>query len=365
MYNILNKHNVLFLKLLVVLVSLSSLIALGNFVFAQSPEIQMTPLVPPPPDQDMKTRLTDIPPAPVVSSPVFLDPESWYNTTEGVFTWTLPPDVYAVAVEIATSTDQEPTTVFNPAVESFKVNKDIVKEGEQYLSVQFRNEFGWGDVEHRKLRIDTTPPERFSISVQPAANTTDFPLLRFFATDLISGVVGYEIVIRDREPVRVTSEEVKIGYKLKDLENGSHTIKVIAIDSAGNTQESLVEVMITAGWVAPTAGKEKAERWNYFTVLSFFLIALVGFLCSYIWCQKKDIRQKELKLRKETKEIQDQTEKIFSALRDEIYEQISTITKSKRLSKKERTVVDGLTQALEVSESLIEKEIGDVKTILK
>ena len=58
-------------------------------------------------------------------------------------------------------------------------------------------------------------------------------------------------------------------------------------------------------------------------------------------------------------------EKIFSALRDEIYDQINMITKHERLSKKEREAVEGLNQALEVSETLIEKEITDVSKILK
>jgi hypothetical protein len=71
------------------------------------------------------------------------------------------------------------------------------------------------------------------------------------------------------------------------------------------------------------------------------------------------------KLRRETREIQDQMEKIFSALRDEIYDQINLITKRPRLSKKEKEAVEGLNQALEVSETLIEKEINDVKSILK
>jgi hypothetical protein len=35
------------------------------------------------------------------------------------------------------------------------------------------------------------------------------------------------------------------------------------------------------------------------------------------------------------------------------------------LSPKEKEAIEGLTQALEVSETLIEKEINDVKAILK
>jgi hypothetical protein len=77
------------------------------------------------------------------------------------------------------------------------------------------------------------------------------------------------------------------------------------------------------------------------------------------------MKMREEKLRRETRDIQDQMEKIFSALRDEIYDQINTITKRKRLSKGEKEAVDGLHQALEVSETLIEKEINDVKTILR
>jgi predicted transcriptional regulator len=88
-------------------------------------------------------------------------------------------------------------------------------------------------------------------------------------------------------------------------------------------------------------------------------------LVLYIWYEQKLLRQKEEKLRKETREIQDQMEKIFSALRDEIYDQINMITKRKRLSQSEKDAVEGLTQALEVSETLIEKEINDVKSILK
>ena len=102
-----------------------------------------------------------------------------------------------------------------------------------------------------------------------------------------------------------------------------------------------------------------------FNLFIAFLLIIVALLGVYIWYNHKMIRQKEEKLRRETREIQDQMEKIFSALRDEIYDQINMITKRKRLSKNEKEAVEGLTQALEVSETLIEKEINDVKAILK
>ena len=92
------------------------------------------------------------------------------------------------------------------------------------------------------------------------------------------------------------------------------------------------------------------------------LIIIFEFL--YILYERNKLFKKEEKIRKETMEVQDQMQKIFSALRDEIYDQINNITKRPRLSKKEKEAVDGLNKALEVSETLIEKEIKDVKQML-
>jgi RNase H-fold protein (predicted Holliday junction resolvase) len=155
---------------------------------------------------------------------------------------------------------------------------------------------------------------------------------------------------------------------LKNLEDGTYTIKVMAYDLAGNKTESSVPVLITSGWTPPLEVVVTGSVWDIFkgkNLIIIFLILLIAGLVTYIVSLKKTQEYKEQKLRKETKEIQDQMEKIFSALRDEIYDQINMITKRERLSKKEREAVEGLNQALEVSETLIEKEITDVSKILK
>lgn len=314
----------------------------------------------------------DPPRPPEIGSQVFLDPEVWYRQTDGLFNWTLPFDVDAVAIEIATSSENVPSknknAIYDPAVEEFVITKGLVVDGEQFLSVQYRNQVGWGGVLNRKLRIDSTPPEQFAIKVQPGANPAAFPLLMFEAVDVTSGIQEYEMTIADKEPIKVTPDEAKLGYMLGELEDGTYTVKVIAYDKAGNERESSVAVLITSGWIKPAVEEDTTSLFDYLTpvnLLIAFLVVIVGLMTVYIWYEKKQIRFKEEKLRKETREIQDQMEKIFSALRDEIYDQINTITKHKRLSKNERTAVEGLTQALEVSETLIEKEISDVKSILK
>jgi len=137
---------------------------------------------------------------------------------------------------------------------------------------------------------------------------------------------------------------------------------------AGNETVSTVPILITAGWIPASETEEDSSFWMFFNgtnilIFILFLVAIAEFV--YILYQRKQFNKKEEKLRKETREIQDQMEKIFSALRDEIYDQVNAITKRPRLSKKEKEAVEGLNQALEVSETLIEKEINDVKKILK
>lgn len=333
----------------------------------ETPEETDTP-APAPVESDAAITFGDPPRAPEVGSQAFLDPELWYNTTDGIFTWEIPFDVDAVAVEIATSSENEPTEVFDPPIEEFVVNSENLSDGIQYLSVQFQNQVGWGGITNRKIQIDTTPPLPFEIDVQAGTTPSSFPLLVFEAEDETSGVEMYELIIADREPVEVTPDEAKLGYLLGELEDGTYTIRITAIDKAGNETISTVPVLITAGWMPEVEEEDDGGFWAFFTGINILIIILLLIIVTqfaYLIYERKQHAYMEEKLRKETREIQDQMEKIFSALRDEIYDQVNAITKRPRLSKKEKEAVEGLNQALEVSETLIEKEINDVKKILK
>lgn len=339
-----------------------------------STPIQTTP-VQQPNDQnsgDEAIIFGDPPRQPEAGSPVFVDADTWYNTKNGVFLWTLPFDVTAVAIEISDSPDNvpqdNPDAIFEPPVDEFAITTELLADGVQYFSINYENQVGWGAVLNRKLQIDTTPPEPFTINVRTGTTPSSFPLLTFEATDETSGIEFYELTIADREPLRITPGEAELGYLLGDLEDGTYTAKVIAYDKAGNVRESTAPVLITAGWIKPIETEETRSIWDWFTwtnVTIFVLLMLVILQGIYFWYEHKLMHKREERLRRETREIQDQMEKIFSALRDEIYDQINSITKRKRLSKGEKEAVESLTQALEVSETLIEKEISDVQSILK
>jgi hypothetical protein len=324
------------------------------------------------PDEEEAIIFGDPPRPPEIGSPTFLDPDVWYNDTDGIFTWTLPFDVDALAVEISEDPENIPEenedSIIDPPTEEFVISSEIIRDGVQYVSINFQNQVGWGAVTNRKLQIDTTAPRPFAINVQAGTSPDSFPLLKFEAEDVTSGVEYYDMTIAGNEPIRVTPDEARLGYLLKELEDGTYTVKVVATDMAGNIRESSVAVLITAGWIKPIDVEDEGSFWDFLTAINlfiFFLIVVIILQIIYFWYEHKNLKEREEKLRRETREIQDQMEKIFSALRDEIYDQINSITKRKRLSAKEKEAVESLTQALEVSETLIEKEINDVKTILK
>ena len=317
---------------------------------------------------DAAIAFGDPPRAPEVGSKIFLDPEVWYATTTGLFTWDLPFDVNGLFLEIATSSTNIPSTRIDPPVAEILLTPLMLREGVQYLSVQFKNQVGLGAITNRKILVDTKPPLPFTINIRAGNSTSSFPTLHFDAQDETSGIDHYELTVADREPVTVTVDEAKLGFLLSQLTDGTYTVKVRAFDKAGNITISTTPILITAGWTKPIDAKTQLSFWSFLSLNNLFifsLLMLVLGLFGYIFYEKKIFSKKESRLRKEAKEIQDQMEKIFSALRDEIYDQINAITKKPRLSRQEKEAVDNLSSALEVSETLIEKEISDVQKILK
>jgi len=318
------------------------------------------------------SAITEVPSTPLVSSPSFSDSEVWYQKTRGIFTWTLPLGVDAVAVEIATSSNNEPdeheNSIYEPPVTKFNITRDIIQDGTSYLSIKYKNQIGWGTVLNKKIQIDTIPPEEFSVHVTDLNQKTGFPTLNFSAVDIISGIDYYDVIVANKDPVKITVNEAMLGYTLSELEDGTYAVMVVAHDKAGNTRESIISVPIVAGWVKPNVPEPRMSVSDFLSVFNMmFTLLLLVIVLQFIYMRYswKQGRSREEKLFHETIEIQSQMEKIFTALRDEIYDQINIISKRKRPNKKEREAIDELNQALEVSETLIGKEINDVKSILK
>jgi hypothetical protein len=64
-------------------------------------------------------------------------------------------------------------------------------------------------------------------------------------------------------------------------------------------------------------------------------------------------------------EVGDRLINIFGVLRDEIEEKVLELSHKPNMTDAERNILEGLKDALDVSEELIDKEIEDVRKLLK
>lgn len=304
------------------------------------------------------------PEAPTIISLELTNPDGWFKLKDFNFRWELPEEVVAVAAGVSTTPNEEPMTTYRPPVSSITIPAEDLVEGYNYLSVQFKNEEKWGMYKEQVIKIDNTPPEPFSVTVLPLDSSRGAALVSFETEDALSGISHYEFSINGSIPSRLTPLEAARGQMI-DLNNNTHySVKAVAYDQAGNAKEETVTVLgISPTNVPPNNIIDLAVE-DPSAVLAAVMAALMLIMFGYIVYERQRYAGSLRELRVETDEIHDQLMRIFSALREEIHQQIRNISKKARLSKKEQEAVEGLNKALSISESLIDREIKDVKNLL-
>ncbi len=304
----------------------------------------------------------------IIDSPIYTDTEAWYSNVNGLFTFHWPSAAVSAAIAVVTNPDTHPEdqegSLFATPPDAFVLDSTLLHNGVQYLSVSYQDDEGdWSNPLLRKIKIDLLPPEQFAVTMVPRSEVHDVPMLRYQTTDTQSGVAYYEMRIADSEPVRVDPDKAQSGYELS-LERGRiQSVRVLAVDVAGNKRESTT-VLLFDGNSTLKNHRSIVIPTEVYGIIGILLVLLI---VGSLYFHKKHTRMKarEEMLRHEVLQIKDQMEKIFSALRDEVYEQINKITKRKKLSAKEAEAVEALTQSLSVSKSLIEKEVTDVQKVLE
>jgi len=185
--------------------------------------------------------VTGLPPKPEVSSPTHPDPEKWYSNKNPEFTWRLPADVIGVSFLLTQSSSSNPGTVSQGLIDSKKYEN--VEDGIWYFHIRYQNKAGWGPILHRKVLIDTTPPEIKEFSIKKEDPTDPKPILTFYATDTLSGIDYYQILINDKEFATTTNIEEKI-FPIGPLSPGKYKIELKAFDKAGNSKSEVKETEI-------------------------------------------------------------------------------------------------------------------------
>ncbi len=297
-----------------------------------------------------------VPGVPVVSSKTHPDENKWYSNNDPEFTWTLPSDVNGVSIYFSQSPTSNPGSL-SEGLFSLKSYEDV-DDGIWYFHIKFRNQYGWGEILHRKVLIDTGSPEPFEIKIQRENSTDPQPVLIFETIDETSGIEYYEMKIDEGDTFLASTP-----YKMSSQAPGEHIIVVKAVDRAGNFRSEKITLTIAPRVLGVLFGEEESNR-----LLINFIIALstiIGILILVIFYQWYRFSMERKRLRKETREVDENVRGAFRALREEVQEQIEYLDKKPGLTKEEKEIRDKLQEALDISEKFIGKEIKDVEKELE
>jgi len=188
-----------------------------------------------PPEEGLPLAPTiGVPVPPVVSSPTHPDEKKWYSNNNPEFNWQFPTDV----TEVSYAIDQNPSTNPKFIAESLveKVNFPDLEDGIWYFHINFKNQYGWGGITHRKVLIDTEPPGSFTVSVDNENDPTNpTPVFLFKTTDSLSGVEYYEVILNGKSYASTLPQNIKDNpYEPLPLAPGKYSLEVKAFDKAAN-----------------------------------------------------------------------------------------------------------------------------------
>ena len=196
------------------------------------------------PKAETPSKTIGTPNAPEIISSTHPDPNKWYQATTARFSWQIGDDITSDSVTIDKNPRTIPQTVFSPAITSKEITD--LSEGVWYFHAQLKNSYGWGDVTHFRVGIDTTPPDPFTIQTDNGNDSTNpQPILKFKAYDALSGIDHYEIKIGEIQNLQVPAAEVANGsYKIPVSPPGKYAVIIRAVDQAGNYSLAMEDLEI-------------------------------------------------------------------------------------------------------------------------
>ncbi|MBX4198662.1 hypothetical protein KW800_00045 [Candidatus Parcubacteria bacterium] len=177
-----------------------------------------------------------------VTSDNFPDSRKWYAVDNGTFRWQVGDGVSAVRVLVGKQPNSIPTVVYDPPIDSKKI--DNLEDGVWYFHLQAKDDNGWGTVTHYQFRVDTTPPESMSLKAKTSSDATD-PRPKFVvsASDSISGIDHYTFQLDDASPVTWRDDGSGV-WQPAAVKPGDHTLLAKAYDEAGNSAPASVDFHI-------------------------------------------------------------------------------------------------------------------------
>ncbi|MDP3043291.1 MAG: cohesin domain-containing protein, partial [bacterium] len=319
---------------------------------------------------------------PEITSPTHPDQAAWYNNNDVKFNWELPYGITGVSVLLNDKPDSNPGPV-SDGLFSTKEYQDV-EDGIRYLHLKLRNKQGWGDIEHFKIQIDTTPPLPFKINIDTKKSAA-LPVLYFKTTDAVSGIDRYEIKISNLNGKNFTVEAEAVSFELPPLPPDEHTAIVKAIDKAGNETIAYTDFTIEpikapavkipaaesyprepgiSKAVAPIFIKIGSWEFDYFTIfviLLIFTILVISFLAFWAGLMRN-------KLKKETDEAEQILHKSLIEFKKSFEENLDSLIEFEKetgRAKEKAAARESLKRKIDFMENKVLKEIKDIEDLLK
>lgn len=168
---------------------------------------------------------------------------SWYRADTGTFSWPVPPGASATRLLLSQSASAIPSVAYPNAIAEKTI--DELPEGTSYLAVQHQVGGVWGEVGRYRVNVDTTPPRSFSITFPHGSEGFNpQPIILFNTLDDASGIDHYDVRVGAGDLLRKTAAADSNPYTLPLLEPGTHTVRVIAYDRAGNETSDEATVVV-------------------------------------------------------------------------------------------------------------------------
>ncbi|MFY9457603.1 MAG: hypothetical protein WAP23_01585 [Candidatus Spechtbacterales bacterium] len=197
----------------------------------------------PAPKAEAPVTLSSRPPAkPKIIPLTHPDEGAWYANRNPEFSWALPEDATAVSFLLDRIPERDPDSRSEGLVTSKLYSG--VEEGVKYFHLKIKNVYGWSEISHFKVQIDTEPPRPFEITILDGRETTNpAPAILFDTTDDLSGIGYYEVKIGENQE-QETEKSGGNPFQLARQIPGTHTIVVKAFDKAANFTQAIAEVFI-------------------------------------------------------------------------------------------------------------------------
>lgn len=195
------------------------------------------------PPEDITPELETALEAPVIVSDTHPKEDQWYSDKNVNVSWEIPGQKGIDAIRLLADLNpvSTPSVVYVPPIQS----KELVSldDGVWYFHAGFRDTQGWGRSAHFKIQIDTTPPSFDIRQIHNDDKTDPQPRFAFETVDETSGISHYEIIIDDHDQIRWEDDGSHV-YMTQVLGPGKHTMKVRAVDRAGNATEDTVVFVV-------------------------------------------------------------------------------------------------------------------------